>query len=56
MVRRCSLAVFMCLVALGVCLSTGCATGFIREQARTSLASFVTGVFSTAVNEVINPD
>lgn len=31
-----------------------CATGFVEDAARQSLASFIMSVFSTAVNDSIN--
>ena len=43
------------LVVLASALAAGCTTGFIQDAARTSLASFVTGVVSTAVTETIGP-
>ncbi|MEK6798656.1 MAG: hypothetical protein AABZ12_06815 [Planctomycetota bacterium] len=48
------LALAGCL-ALASLLAAGCTTGFIQEEAQRSLASFVTGVFTTAVNETIAP-
>jgi len=41
--------------ALAVVLLAGCETGFVQDAARTSLASFVTNIFSTAVTETIGP-
>ena len=41
--------------ALVIVLAVGCETGFITTAARTSLASFVTDVFATAVNGTLNP-
>ena len=43
------------LAALLVTLCAGCDTGFIAKEARSSLASFVTGVFTTAINATMNP-
>ncbi len=43
------------LVVLASALAAGCASGFVQDAARTSLASFVNGVVSTAVNQTIGP-
>jgi hypothetical protein len=43
------------LVVLASALAAGCTTGFIQDAARTSLASFVNGVVSTAVNQTLGP-
>ena len=43
------------LIVLASALAAGCTTGFIQDAARTSLASFVNGVVSTAVTETIGP-
>jgi len=40
------------LIALAA-LAAGCETGFIQESAASSFASFLTDVFSTAVNEAL---
>lgn len=37
-------------------LAAGCEGGFVTESARTSLASFVTDIISTAVESTIGPD
>ena len=34
----------------------GCETDFIRRNAQNSAASFLTGVFSDAVNEAVAPE
>ena len=39
-----------------VVLAAGCKTGFIADAARDSAASFLTDVFSTAVDESIGKD
>ena len=41
--------------ALTVILLAGCETGFLQDAARTSLASFATNAFSSAVNAAIGP-
>ena len=41
--------------ALAAVLLAGCETGFIQDAARTSLASFATDAFSSAVNAAIDP-
>ena len=43
------------LALLAAAFSTGCETGFVTDAARTSLASFVIDVVSTAANEEIGP-
>ena len=43
------------ILLLPVFLAGGCAPGFVGEAARTSLASFITSVLSTAVNQTVNP-
>ena len=43
------------LVVLASALAAGCTAGFIQDAARTSLASFVTGVVTTAVNSTLGP-
>ena len=43
------------IFALVIILATGCETRFVTDAARTSLASFVTDVFSTAVNATLSP-
>ncbi len=43
------------LIMIVAVLTMGCESGFITDEARSSLASFVTGVVTTAVNETINP-
>jgi len=37
-------------------LAGGCETGFVQDAARTNLASFMTDIFSTAVNTAIAGD
>lgn len=39
-----------------VVLVAGCETGYIQDAARDSLASFLSEVFTTAVNETIGAD
>ena len=41
--------------AFVIVLASGCETGFVTNAARTSLASFVTDVFASAVNGTIGP-
>ena len=41
--------------ALVIAFAAGCETGFVTTAARTSLASFVTDVFATAINGTIGP-
>jgi hypothetical protein len=36
-------------------LATGCATGFVEQAARGSVASFLTEVLTTAVDGAVNP-
>ena len=43
------------LVVLASALAAGCEMGFVQDAARTSLASFVTGVVTTAVNSTLGP-
>jgi hypothetical protein len=47
------LTLFLALIASGG--SVGCATGFVENAARESLASFVISIFDAAANEAINP-
>ncbi len=42
-------------LALAAVLLAGCDTGFVQDAARTSLASFATDIFSTAVDATIGP-
>ncbi len=46
---------YLLLAVLAVAFSTGCETGFVTDAARTSLASFVVDVVSTAANDGIGP-
>jgi len=55
MMRRRCLSSLRVLLALGSLIVMGCEAGFVNEAARRSLSSFITSVFSTAVNETINP-
>ncbi len=43
------------LLLLAVAFIAGCETGFIQEAARASLASFLTNVANTVVNETVGP-
>jgi len=43
------------LAILAVTFASGCETGFVANAARESIASFVTSIVTTAVNESINP-
>ena len=43
------------IAALVILFASGCESGFVTTAARTSLASFVTDVFATAINETIGP-
>ncbi len=53
--KRGWIRVLALLWPLTVALSGGCEGGFVTEAARSSLASFVNQVFTTAVNETIDP-
>jgi hypothetical protein len=53
--RRSTLAAWPLVIFTAV-FAAGCEGGFIGDAARDSLASFITSVFSTAVNETITPD
>ena len=52
--RRFSLLALILGAVLGIAL-TGCDAEFIGDAARRSLSSFAIDVFSTAVNETVNP-
>ena len=43
------------LLTVSSALVTGCTADFITEEARRSFASFLTGVFTTAVDGTIGP-
>ena len=43
------------LLMISMAFLAGCEDGFVQDQARTSLASFITGVLTTAVNQLIAP-
>ena len=53
MIQRRFRSLLLVLAIAAAILSTGCTTGFIAGAARTSAASFLTSVFSTAVNETL---
>lgn len=44
----------VCLLSLGAVLMIGCEQ-LITSQARSSFTSFVTGILTSGVNEVLNP-
>jgi len=50
-IRRGTLATLLLVLALG---STGCVDGLVADTARSSLASFLTTLASTAINHVVN--
>jgi len=52
--RRYSSRVLLLVISVTV-VSGGCDAGFVAEAGRSSLASFVNEVLTTAVNETINP-
>lgn len=55
MTRRRSSLVFSLLGILTLVLSAGCETGFVADAYRSSAASFINQVVSSAVNETVNP-
>ncbi len=55
MVHRCRRFAALVLLTLCSALATACDGDFITEEARRSLASFVTGIVTTAVDGAIGP-
>ncbi len=52
--RRLSLLALALAAVLGTAL-TGCNVEFVGDAARRSMSSFAIDVFSTAINETVNP-